>query len=232
MRMDDNITMRFNTGSSSTRANETVSVISRHDLESFCQRDAFKRYVREAINEEHFWKDIFRSLQITNQVDNHLNTNVPRRIDNHLSSVLAGRITIEVLNQLPSIVSNNHQMHEILKNHKEQLNRALQDAGRQILDQIVNEDDYHEVNKAYFAAFESKGLGRLNKFDEQGQTTLRHIENDYQQKLDSLNKSLQEVNHYHQRVKDLEEQVNWVIKGFYGLSLVVMLSGGFYLFNR
>jgi len=206
-------------------------------FESFCRQDVFKRYVRAAINDEYFWQNIIQRMQVTNMVDSHINEQVPSRVRQHLDDVLAGRVSQEILKQLPHILDNNHRMQQILAEQRTSMTETLERAGREVVERIVNEDQYHEVNQAYFDTFKRKGDVGLSNFEDRGSLAIQQMEDDCKNRLSELSERLNETriyqdktNELQNRLTELENQISWLRYSLYSLGAAV-LAGGIWIFT-
>ena len=142
--------------------------ISERDIRDFCQKDVFKQYVRNAVNDEFFWREVFNNYRVGNLVESKLSDAIPNRVNGYLNNVLSGLVAKEIINQLPNIVNSNYQMKQLLAEHSQNLHKSLEEAARKILKQIVNEDQYHEVNQEYFKAFENRTNASIQTFNRNG----------------------------------------------------------------
>ena len=77
---------------------------------------------------------------------------VPREIRAQITDAVAN----EIQKQLPVYLNSNYQMQEILRTHIEKVTRELDASVRNHVHKIVNEDQYHIVNDAFFKAANSR----------------------------------------------------------------------------
>lgn len=113
-------------------------------LVAFCQTTDFKTYVRKAVNDELFWRDILNTYSISSMVQNELNNKLPTQVKSETLLVVNKMVSEQNTKvsdqlesytriQIPSHVSkalqdqmtgflNNHvQMNQILAQHSENL---------------------------------------------------------------------------------------------------------------
>lgn len=96
--------------------------------------EQFRIQVRRAIADEAFYRQWLEKARVGDHVNNYLTLNLPRQVRTN------------IYEQLPGILNNNHQFQSILQNH---LQDVASETHRQ-MDVIVNNENYHEVNKQYF----------------------------------------------------------------------------------
>lgn len=148
---------------------------------AFCKNDSFKGYVRKAINDEFFWRDILNKYNINNIVLEEINKIVPTKVKKEIKNIvpnmvekelnnfifnkLSEYVLKEVNNQVPIFLNNNYLMQQILNNHSVNLNQTLEIASRSILDKIVHDPSYHEITKMYLFAIEQKGDKKIAEID-------------------------------------------------------------------
>jgi len=195
------------------------------EMIGFCRRSTFKQYVREAINDELFWKQIFNDMRINNQVDTALSDKVPERVRNYLTDYLPAKVTQEIMHQLPNVVSNNYQMQQLFQTHKEQLKSALDSAASTILAKIVDEDQYHEVNRAYFVAFNNRADKTIDLYKERAQRAITEMQTKCDRDLKDLHTQLVRFQTLQNRVDSLRAEVTGLSYGLYFLGVVVLTSG-------
>lgn len=177
-----------------------------------------KDYVRHIVNSEMFWQDLFRNVQITNLISQELNNNVPRYVADHVPRQVKNYLDIQleslvlkgVLHQLPSVVANNYQMQQILRDHATQMKTYLQSVAREEVDKIVNEDKYHIINARYFAALDARGRERLNKFEGDGNDLMRKLQNKYDSDFKQLQSELSHLSELKREIENLNNQIWWL----------------------
>ena len=59
-------------------------------------------------------------------------------------------------------LSNSMQMNQILANHSHELNNTLEQNAKKIINRLINDPQYHKINKRYFDAFRDKGDDEIN----------------------------------------------------------------------
>src|SRR5580704_10151818 len=85
-------------------------------LIQFCQEENFKKYVRNAINDELFWRNIFQQFQLDSEVESKVKKHTStfkEEIRNEVreklldyTQNLSGQIARELNNQVPTFLNN------------------------------------------------------------------------------------------------------------------------------
>lgn len=198
-------------------------------LVNFCQKEDFKGYVRQAINDEFFWRQLLDSHRVNTQISSYLANNIPSEVRKHLDYVLPGLISKEILTQLPVVVSNNFQMQKILEEHQSDLEQALEEAARLILNRVVNDPQYHEVNQAYFEAFKARGQKQIHEFNQQAQDLIEELKTNCQRELQELKAGLDNLTQYQERTANLERQITRIQYTLYGVGVLSIVLVGYLL---
>lgn len=167
------------------------------ELVSFCQKEIFKGYVRDAVNTQMFWNNFWEHNRIESRVDNHLLSKVPgmvrENVTSNLDSKLAGLIATELAKQLPTYLNQNVQMRQILEDHAKLLNQNLETIAHDHLLKIVNEDNYHLVNKAYFDAFEARTKAAISEFDKHANSAIDMFDRNGRNAITEMNRNCNET---------------------------------------
>ena len=178
---------------------------------TFCATDDFKSYVRRAINDEMFWRDVLQHVQVESKVNSHLSDKVPGMVKSKVKDMVPGLVATELTNRLPpllkSYLDDSVSMKNILDEHSGRLNRELEDHARKHLERIVNEDHYHEVNKKYFDAFEKRGTDAIGVFNNKGDTSIAETKKKYEKELEEYRSQMGQVARYQERTNSLESEV-------------------------
>lgn len=155
-------------------------------IAGFCKTSDFKRYVRDAINDEMFWRNILQTYSISSMVQTELTNSVPIRVQNEANKIINKMVDERLDNytkfQIPSHVSkalseqiavflnNNAHMNQILETHSASQNMQLYSSAMETLHKVVNEPQYHMVTNAHIDAMKTKydeSLLTINKNAEQ-----------------------------------------------------------------
>lgn len=181
------------------------------EIVAFCQKEAFKTYVRNAVNDQMFWRDILQQLQIDNQVKTALaNANISGQVQGHLDRAnitqrvreqvddklkaqISGLVVTELLKALPNMLRDNAQMQQILGQHSAELTVQLGEVARQHLEQIVNEDQYHQVHQAFFNAVDQRANDAIAQFNQKGNQAIAQMKADCQANLQQFNQQMGQV---------------------------------------
>ncbi|XWV26962.1 hypothetical protein QJ857_gp0087 [Tupanvirus soda lake] len=200
---------------------------------SFCQGSSFKNYVRQAINDEMFWRDLFTNMNLNNNIDNRLVTKIPDHVKRELERILPemmrtryldyivnqfpGQVSKEINNQIPNYLNNNYQMQQILDTHKSSLKQQLESTVRDILDRISNDPKYQEVVEAHLQTIDNNGTQKIKEISNNAYAQLKSIRSDFNQELDrmknevdtnmsELSSQLSELQNIKRDLNDLKEK--------------------------
>lgn len=153
-----------------------IQTINKSDIQTiftnFCREENFKTYVREAINSEFFWRDILHTYQLDSHIESKVKNTVPDLVKNQTSNLkntikesvdkfvtekleaytksqLPGNLAIELNNQIPLYLNNNHHMRQILDSHIQQLTFTLYSSAKETLDKLTNEEKYQSITTSH-----------------------------------------------------------------------------------
>lgn len=155
-------------------------------LTNFCQEATFKRYVRDAINTEFFWRDIFQNQNYRNVVDRRVDdkmSNIKEQIKNSTTNLVMEKLESytksqlpknilyeldkqlpdQIQKQLPAYLDRNPKMQEILQAHINQLNTVLYNSAKQTLDQLTNEEQYHSITISHMNSMATRYNEEMSK---------------------------------------------------------------------
>ena len=151
--------MRKVNDSSKDTPNVTFSNVSlglNNDFITFCATQNFKNYVKEAINDELFWRDIFGKYSLENTIDSTLQAKM-RKIREEIKTTIDDQISHFATYSVPGLVSkslndqisifllNNAQMQNMLHIHLDKTKEQIKITAHDIMDKISNEDKYHTM---------------------------------------------------------------------------------------
>ena len=204
-----------------------------NDIVSFCQGNSFKRYVRQAINDEMFWHDLFNNMNINNNIDNRLAVIIPEKVKYQLESILPnmmetrylnyitnrfpGQVAKEINNQFPIYLDNNYQMQQILDIHKKSLRQQLESNVREILDRICLDPKYQEVVNSHLATINHNAKQKIDEIESNAEiqsNTIKqefnremvYMKNHMNQNLSSLTMQLSEMASLKKELIDIKEK--------------------------
>jgi hypothetical protein len=141
-------------------------------LTNFCREDAFKRYVREAINTELFWRDILSNINFNNNMETKMKekiSNFKDKIENSVRNIIetqlnsykakdipyavSDEVEKQIPKQLPTHLSkyldNNYEMRKILNDHIQSVTTVLYNSCKETLDKLTNDEQYHEITNSH-----------------------------------------------------------------------------------
>ena len=154
--------------------------------------------MRRPIVIQQFYSDEFHRAV---QINDRLAAEIPTRVNKHLNLVLPGLVSGSIAIHLPSFLRDNSQMQRILDTHLETVKEQVTDAAKKKVNEIVNEDEYHTINKAFFDSVRQRA-------DEQFQ----EVEKQWRPRLEVFDKRRQEIDAMQEKTEELTNQVNTLRK--------------------
>lgn len=138
--------------------NSRFTMDSEYQFKKFCETYWFRNQVEQIASNvqvtDQFWRTLFENVRIQEKVTSEISTQMPRQAQQYLSAHVPNMINQGLLDYLPKFLAQNHQMQEILQKHAIVLEDQLETRSRAILKKIVEDPEYHYVNRAYFDAFD------------------------------------------------------------------------------
>lgn len=213
----------------------TIEISVNDRIVNFCQGTNFKTYVRQAINDELFWRDWISKLNLSETIENKLNSKLPSQVRDQVEKIIPTIIETKIMNyiiqnfpsqvareiqtQMPVFLNNNYQMQEILKKHKDELKDELETKTREILNRVVNDPNYHEVTSYHLAAIDAKGGDKIQEIDNKAsdqRRTNQHVFDEQLAKmqtkvnndLGNLKNSLDEVKTLKYTITNMQDKHN------------------------
>lgn len=171
-------------------------------------RTMVKSIVKESVNDELFWSQLFESIRIQDKVNNEINKRVPKAIESKLDTMLPKKVTSCVLEILPSFLHQNKEIANILNEHADRLNKDLEVQGSQILKKIVSDPQYHEINRRYFETFQQNTSDAIHDFKGQGKLAINDVKNTADKQLAELREGLRLLGETNTKVTHLETEVS------------------------
>lgn len=228
----------------------SYEVVCRQQIVAFCKDDDFKTYVRQAISNEMFWRDLLTKLNLSNEIRTELNTQVPNlvrteldrtmpnlvksRIIEYLNDNLEKMIAKEMKSQLISYLENSPQMQKILTDHIRDITNILETKVREILAQIIDDPQYHVITSVHLQKMENKcevqidnALKKLDSRADESDKKMKQIISALQEKLNKLDNTASEVTHLREKYSKMKKQIsilNWGMGGMFILYVSTMLG--------
>jgi hypothetical protein len=210
-------------------------------ITTYCQGSDFKKYVRQAVSDEFFWRDCFAKLNLSDTIETKLSNKLPAQVRDEINKILPNLIETkflqyvnnqlpaqvlkEINNQMPTYLNNNYQMQVILANHIATLQTTLDTDVRAILHRIVGGPEYHDITQAHLNTMHMMGQDKLNDITNNiSEQTRQHISNADRQINDikstiktdlvQLSNSLGKVDALTQKINNVETSVfKWGVGG-------------------
>ena len=171
-------------------------------LATFCTSNDFRVYVKQAINDELFLRDLFSKLNLSEMLESKLNAKVPRYVKDEVENILPrifetkmlqymvsqfpANVSKEINNQLPVYLNNNYQMQQILETHKSSLKILLEKTVNEIMERIVSDPRYNEVVSLHLAAIDRKGEETLREIVNKAANVIQQNQSKYQEQFDMI----------------------------------------------
>jgi hypothetical protein len=198
------------------------------NLSSFCQSNKFKKYVKQAVNDEIFWRDLLNNININNNIDNRLNSMLPCNIRNQLEFILPkmmetkyleyivnkfpNQIAKEIDIQIPIYLNNNHQMQQILNAHKNYLKQELEEIVKEILDRISNDPKHQQIINSHLDAINCNAKRKLDVIASNANIQLFDSKQNFDQEMirmkNSFDQNLSDLTDQLEKVSTLKKEIN------------------------
>jgi len=226
---------------------------------TFCQKKTFKQLVRDAINEENYWRDMLHKCNVTTMVDDRLKSELPRKVEHHVNNLVPSvvqnqfrqlsnyyttydlpSLVQKLINEkMPVYLNDNNRMQTLLNEHKEKLNLQLVQTASETLARLVDEPQYHAVQKAHLHAIDShvdlkirdtdQLIGKMLSSNEQKinnqlndmQTQATRKLSELQTEINKIGQLTTQVDKLVNKVKTLEEKNYYKNLYIGGLSVTV-----------
>lgn len=186
---------------------------------SLCRSGSFNNVidsrVQSFVDNERFWERLFTHHIISNFVRAEVKKYVPDAVENCLKQKAPQIVTDETLRILPTFLLQNVQLNQILENHARVLSDKLTSVAEKTLQQIVNQDSYHNINRRYFEAFESRTDEALKKFEKVSEDVVSMTKAETDREISQLREEIK-------KREALEKEMENVKFGF---GITVLLSG-------
>lgn len=211
-------------------------VISFYDdrMITFCKGPNFKTYVRQAINDELFWREWMNKVNLSKEIDMRIESEVPDQVkkhvkkivpqlveetmNSHYSSKFPNMVNKELEIQIPRYLDNSYKMGKIMDNHKEMLTNQLDTHTHQVLDRIVNDPSHQIIANAHIKAIDEKGKQKIDEISFNAKHQLcthdtafnKQLENmklQVNNDLNNLSNSLAETSKLRQQVTEIKNEI-------------------------
>ena len=180
----------------------TVQIDFDKNFASFCQGLDFQTYVRKAISDEIWLQSLISKLQISDTIDNKLQSKTPRIVKDELKRTLPSMVekciqeyilnkfphtvSKEIGNQMPQYLNNNYQMQTILNDHKVYIQKQLEDQVSEILTRITKDPQYHEITNCHLATMSTKADNKLAEINLQTESQLAKNQDTFDKQLRTM----------------------------------------------
>ena len=194
---------------------------------AFCKTSNFTQYVRAAVNDEMFWRDLLHRYNVSSEVNNEIERTLPHRVSTEAQKIVSQMVGDQLESytkfQIPSHVSkaladqvtgflNNHvQMTQLFNEHSQKLNMQLYNSAEGTLKKIVNEPQYHQVTNAHIAAVKSQYEESLRAINTEAGNQLVHNESIFKSQLETMKQNVKDeirtLNETNQKLDDVNKQI-------------------------
>jgi len=180
---------------------------------TFCMTNEFKKHVRQAINDEMFWRDILTKYNITDgvkkEIDNQLRDKMPTQVKNEAKAIInkmvndfektmtqkldqciqfgiPNSVAKALHDQITGFLNNHTQMNQIMAQHLANLNSELYASVANILHKLVNEDQYHQVSNAHMESMKVKFNELMNTMNVKSDSQTMQIDTMAKNKMKTI----------------------------------------------
>jgi hypothetical protein len=173
-----------------------MDTISRNNFDQLLDSSRFKSKVSRIIEENDFWKDLFKTLQIEQKIKIEVDRKM-LKVKNNLMTLksdalrdmlnkIPGNVALEIQSQLPKYLDQNATMQKMLNDHNisiqsmldaetSKMTKILEEKARNILNEIVSDPQYHQIHKVYFDEFNKNAHAAIDDFVKRGESELQFV---------------------------------------------------------
>ena len=181
----------------------------------------FRLRVRAIVSEDEYLKNLIMSLNIsqliTSQVDSKYSESkanlqrLEQSIKDDITRIIKERVTAHISSEMKTYLDQNTTMQNHLKDHNEKihemhktneihLKNELENFVKNLINSIVNDPNYHIVNKAYFDVFQQNANAAIQGL----QDNASYLNNQLSKTVDE---KLKPVADFETRIRSLKQKV-------------------------
>ena len=213
---------------------------------NFCKEDQFKQYVRSAINNELFWREMLNAYNLDTKIENKVNpiisnakTQMESTINNKIKSYKqqlpkdveneVKRVLFDELNrQMPTYLNNHVTMNQILHNHSISLNTSLVQTATEVLFKLANEEQYQMMTTKVLENMEVRYkeaiATQIEKHDTNIKNVVEGVKSDVKNSMENFNNFNNSQRKLENKINTLEKQVNESKSGSTIVNCVLVLG--------
>ena len=196
----------------------TYEVTEPHIIQ-FCENGRLQHYISKVVRNENTWNQL-RQNEAFRQFEIKMKQQNKRTVDS-----VKKEISFQLPIQIKNYLDQNIKMKEILDCHAQKLTTILEETSRNILNNIVNDPQYHEINKRYFDNFDKKCNIRLNNQQNDYNLFKTKIKNEIDVDILELKDRLNLLDEQDKKIKSLDKKINMLSGAFLG-TFVIGISYG------
>lgn len=198
-------------------------------VKNYCKSDEFDNIISHQIKAQ-LQTNYIRNALLSYFEEKSFQDKMEQKIDNTMKyktktikNMIPGEVSLEIQKQMPTYLSNSVQMNKILNDHSHELNNILEQKAKTIINSIINDPHYHEINKKYFDTFKQKGDIEINNclewIKQHYLTSMNNLITDLN-KLEDIKKQNEELNN---KIAELEQsnRVQSYFNCLYGFAVAV-----------
>ncbi len=170
-----------------------------------------KPLVKQLILDELFYKELLNNINLSylkNDIKYQNQLDVPIIVKNQLSLLLSGEVSKEINNQMPNYLNNNFQMNNLLLQHKNYLENQLEIKANTIIQNIVDNDNYHVINKCYFDEFENRSNKKIYEFETKSNNKIVELNTKYNNDFKTIKDIIDTNKELNNKIKNIEYNFN------------------------
>ena len=188
-------------------------------------RQYFDNYVRGIARNE-------MGTHISDMINREMERRVPyivdQRVEERMKFHMPSFVAREISEQMPGYLNRDVRMQQLFSQHMDNLQNALGNTARKILDKITNEDQYHQVTESHKRAMNERLESQLRNNDSRLYQQEIRIKERLEGEIEELRKANQRMDELTQKVEKLEQQVD----NLQGSFAIVTLSGVGYMIYK
>jgi len=234
---------------------------NRYENSDYTRTSEFANSVRNVVNDELFWRDIFQKYDVNEKVRNETNKILPDKVSSEVNKLIPTLVNSQLENYskyiVPSLVSksmseqinnyldNNNSMNKILELHSCGLNSKLESKADELLTSIVNDEKHHILTNKHIDSSVKKYNEQLEIINNDAKKNLRQNQENFNEELKNISekvtREISTVSNANNRmdasdkyIKDLENRLQ-TTQNWFSVALVALAGvtlGGVYLLKK
>lgn len=195
-----------------------------NDEDALLHSRKFYERVNYIVNENEHFRHFFKEMELDSKIRDCTMQSVNTWKSNTMNQLLQtvpSQVSHQISLQMPTYLLQNVEMQKILHSHMNDLNKELENYARDILKSIVEDPQYHAVNKIYFETLDKKSERLFQSVKDDNLILQQKIEKIVNEKIASINQLHKRINNLNSNMDSLS---NYLILSFVGITTLGLFS--------